>query len=80
MTNEFFTGINPIVYKGVDSTDPLSFRYYNPDEIVLGKRMEDQLRFAVAWWHSFAWEGGDPFGGPTLIDHGIHRITWSVLD
>ena len=55
MTTEFFTGINPIVYKGVDSTDPLSFRYYNPDEIVLGKRMEDQLRFAVAWWHSFAW-------------------------
>ena len=40
---------------------------YNPDEIVLGKRMEDQLRFAVAWWHSFAWEGGDPFGGATFI-------------
>ena len=55
MTAEFFSGINPIVYKGVDSTDPLSFRYYNPDEIVFGKRMEDQLRFAVAWWHSFAW-------------------------
>ena len=43
MTTEFFTGINPIVYKGVDSTDPLSFRYYNPEEIVLGKRMEDQI-------------------------------------
>ena len=67
MTTEFFSGINPIVHKGIDSTDPLSFRYYNPDEIVFGKRMEDQLRFAVAWWHSFAWEGGDPFGGPTFI-------------
>ncbi len=32
----------------------------------MGKRMEDHLRFAVAWWHSFAWEGGDPFGGMTL--------------
>ena len=44
----------------------LSSRLYNPDEVVLGKRMEDHLRFAVAWWHSFAWPGGDPFGGQTF--------------
>ena len=63
---DFFEGIEQIRFEGVNSTNPLAFRHYNPDEIVLGKRMEDHLRFAVAWWHSFAWEGGDPFGGPTF--------------
>ncbi|MCB1332926.1 MAG: xylose isomerase [Roseivivax sp.] len=67
MSTGFFDGIGPIRYEGPDSTNPLAFRHYNPDEVVLGKRMEDHLRFAVAWWHSFAWEGGDPFGGQTLI-------------
>ncbi|SFR16540.1 xylose isomerase [Poseidonocella sedimentorum] len=61
----FFEGIAPLAY-APDAGDDLAFRHYNPDEIVLGKRMEDHLRFAVAWWHSFAWEGGDPFGGRTF--------------
>lgn len=43
-----------------------AFRHYDPDEVVLGKRMEDHLRFAVCYWHSFVWEGGDPFGGQTF--------------
>ncbi|MFD0911867.1 xylose isomerase [Ruegeria arenilitoris] len=67
MTSGFFEGIEKVRYEGVDSRNPLAFRHYDPDEMVLGKRMEDHLRFAVAWWHSFAWEGGDPFGGPTLV-------------
>jgi xylose isomerase len=62
----FFGGIQKIKYEGPDSTNPLAFRFYNPDEIVAGKRMEDHLRFAVAYWHSFAWEGSDPFGGRTF--------------
>jgi xylose isomerase len=66
MTTGFFDGIAPVKYEGPDSTNPLAYRHYNPDEIVLGKRMEDHLRFAVAYWHSFAWEGGDPFGGQTF--------------
>ncbi|WP_171209276.1 MULTISPECIES: xylose isomerase [unclassified Ruegeria] len=66
MTSGFFEGIEKVRYEGLDSKNPLAFRHYNPDEIVMGKRMEDHLRFAVAWWHSFAWEGGDPFGGPTF--------------
>ncbi|MEM9125340.1 MAG: xylose isomerase [Pseudomonadota bacterium] len=66
MTSGFFEGIDKIRYEGKDSDNPLAFRHYNPEEHVLGKRMEDHLRFAVAWWHSFAWEGGDPFGGPTF--------------
>ena len=45
---------------------PLAYRHYNKDEIVMGKRMEDHLRFAVAYWHTFAWPGGDPFGGQTF--------------
>ncbi len=66
MASGFFQEIEKIRYEGEDSKNPLAFRHYNPDEVIMGKRMEDHLRFAVAWWHSFAWEGGDPFGGPTL--------------
>ena len=66
MTHAFFEGFSPIKYEGPDSTNPMAFRHYDPDEVVLGKRLEDHLRFAVAYWHSFAWEGGDPFGGPTF--------------
>ena len=63
---DFFKGIAPIRYEGPDSDNEFAFRHYNPDEVILGKRMEDHLRFAVAYWHSFAWPGGDPFGGQTF--------------
>ena len=63
---DFFAGIPAVKYEGVDSTNEFAFRHYNPDEVVLGKPMKDHLRFAVAWWHSFAWPGGDPFGGQTF--------------
>ncbi|MFO1107443.1 MAG: xylose isomerase [Amaricoccus sp.] len=63
---DFFAGIEPVAFEGPETTNPLGFRYYEPDRIVLGKRMEDQLRFSIAYWHSFAWEGGDPFGGRTF--------------
>jgi len=62
---DFFAGIDPVPFDPSGQTD-LAFRHYDPDEIVLGKRMADHLRFAVAWWHSFAWQGGDPFGGQTF--------------
>ena len=63
---DFFAGIPAIKYEGVDSTNEFAFRHYNPDEVLLGKPMMDHLRFSVAWWHSFAWPGGDPFGGQTF--------------
>ncbi len=66
MTN-FFEGIDPVNFEGADSTNPLSFRHYDADKIVMGKTLKEHLRFAVAYWHSFAWEGGDPFGGQTFI-------------
>ncbi len=67
MTRPFFADIAPVRYEGPDSANPLAYRHYNPDEIVMGKRMEDHLRFAVAYWHTFAWEGQDPFGGQTFV-------------
>ena len=64
---DFFTGIDPIRYEGPETDNDFAFRHYNADEVVLGKPMKDHLRFAIAYWHSFAWEGGDPFGGQTFI-------------
>ncbi|MVA18220.1 xylose isomerase [Agrobacterium vitis] len=66
MSTGFFGEITKIKYEGPDSTNPLAFRHYNPDEVVMGKRMEDHLRFAVAYWHTFVWPGTDPFGGNTF--------------
>ena len=63
---DFFKGIKPVKFKGPKSDKPLSYRHYDKDEMVLGKRMEDHIRPAIAYWHSFAWEGGDPFGGRTF--------------
>lgn len=60
---DFFKGLSQVKYEGANSSNPLAFRHYNKDEIVAGKRMEDHIRPAVAYWHTFAWEGGDPFGG-----------------
>ena len=66
MSTGFFGDIKKIRYEGPDSTNPLAYRFYDKDEMVAGKRMEDHLRFSVAYWHSFAWPGGDPFGGQTF--------------
>ena len=63
---DFFKGIPVITYEGPGSDNDFAFRHYNPDEIVMGKAMKDHLRFAAAYWHSFAWPGGDPFGGQTF--------------
>lgn len=63
---DFFKGISPVKFEGANSTNPLAYRHYNKDELVLGKRMEDHIRPGVAYWHTFAWEGGDPFGGRTF--------------
>jgi len=63
---DFFGDMPRIKFEGPDSTNPLAFHHYDADEIVMGKRMEDHLRFAVAYWHSFAWPGTDPFGSETF--------------
>ncbi|MEI2805844.1 MAG: xylose isomerase [Albidovulum sp.] len=63
---DFFKDIPTIRHEGPESDNDFAFRHYDPDELVMGRRMEDHLRFAVAWWHSFAWPGNDPFGGQTF--------------
>ena len=63
---DFFKDIPAIRYEGPDTENEFAFRHYNPDEIVIGKTLKDHLRFACAYWHSFAWPGGDPFGGQTF--------------
>ena len=68
---DFFKNIPAIRYEGPDSTNEFAFRHYDPNEMVMGKRMEDHLRLSVAYWHSLAWPGGDPFGGETF------RRPWS---
>jgi xylose isomerase len=64
---EFFTDVTEQVpYLGPDSDEPLAFHWYDRDRIVAGRRMEDHLRFAACYWHSFAWDGFDIFGAGTL--------------
>ncbi len=64
---EYFKGIGAVKFEGLDSDNPLSYRWYDENKIVAGKTMKEWLRFAVAYWHSFVGNGGDPFGEPTLI-------------
>ncbi len=67
MGGEFFTDVTgPIEFGGLGSTDPLTYKVYDPDRVVLGRRMEDHLRIAVCLWHSFAWPGSDVFGSGTF--------------
>ena len=62
---EFYKGIGTISYEGKDSDNPLAFKYYNPEQKVMGKTMREHFKFAVAYWHSFCGQGGDPFGPGT---------------
>ena len=64
---EYFANVPKIVYKGKDSTDPFSFRFYNPDEVVGGKTMREQLKFAMSYWHTMCAEGSDMFGVGTAV-------------
>jgi len=64
---KFFGASAPVAYGGKDAKSPLAFRWYDKDRVVRGRRLEDHLRFAVCYWHSFCWPGGDPFGGETFL-------------
>ncbi len=64
---DFFPDVQqPVVYAGVDSTDELSYKIYDPTRMVAGKTMAEQLRIAVCYWHSFNWPGSDIFGAGTF--------------
>ena len=66
MINKNFFETSKASYEGSKSKNPLAFKYYNPDEIVDGKKMSDHLRFSVAFWHTFNYGGSDPFGMNTM--------------
>jgi xylose isomerase len=84
MSSSYFGEISPIRFEGVDSVNPLAYRYYDKDRVVLGKRMEDHLRMAVCYWHTFCSEGSDMFGpgtfgrpwnaGPMDQAHAGHKL------
>ena len=62
---EYFPGIGKIKFEGTESHNPLAFRYYDAERVVLGKPMKEWLKFAMAWWHTLCAEGADQFGGGT---------------
>ncbi len=62
---EYFPQIGKISFEGADSKNPLAFHYYEPERVVLGRKMKDWLKFAMAWWHTLGQASGDPFGGQT---------------
>jgi xylose isomerase len=62
----FFPQISKIPFEGPKSKNPLAFKWYNPTEKVAGKTMADHLRFSVVYWHTMRYQGGDPFGSPTI--------------
>lgn len=66
---EFFKGIGNIKYEGKNAQSPFAFRCYNPDEVIAGKTMREQLRFAMSYWHTMCAEGSDMFGVGTLVKH-----------
>lgn len=62
---EYFPTVGKIPFEGADSKNPLAFHYYDPERVVLGKKMKDWLKFAMAWWHTLGQASGDQFGGQT---------------
>ena len=64
---EYFANVPVIKYEGPKSKNPFAFRYYNPDEMIGGKKMREQLRFALSWWHTMCADGTDMFGRGTFV-------------
>ena len=67
MSETIFSQFPTVKYEGPDSENPLAYRWYDPGKVVLGKPLREHLRFAVAYWHSLAMNGSDPFGAPTIL-------------
>ncbi len=71
---EYFRGISQVKYEGLESDNPLCFRWYDENRVVGGKTLKEHLRFACAYWHSFVNEGSDPFGP------GTHLFEWNTKE
>ena len=68
---QYFSGIEQVKFEGLESDNPMAFRWYDENRLVGGKSMKEHLKFACAYWHSFCNDGSDPFGGPT------HQFPWN---
>ena len=64
-TREFFPEIGRIAFEGTETKNPMAFHYYNPEQVVYGRKMKDWFKFSMAWWHTLCAEGADQFGGGT---------------
>lgn len=64
-TKDYFPQVGTIPFEGPESKNPLAFHYYEPERVVLGRKMKDWLRFSLAWWHSLGPASADQFGGHT---------------
>ena len=73
---DYFKDIAPIRYEGPNTTNPLAYRWYDENRVVLGKTMKEQLRFAVCYWHNFCWNGFDPFSHTGTLE----RPWWTIQD
>ena len=62
---EIFANLPVVTYEGKESTNPYSFKYYDPNRVVMGKTMKEHLPFAMAWWHNLCAAGTDMFGRDT---------------
>ncbi len=78
--SEFFKEIGKIAYEGKESTNPLSFKYYDPEEVVAGKTMREQLKFALSWWHTMSGDGTDMFGVGTADKATIYDLEKYVTE
>jgi xylose isomerase len=69
-----FANVPAIPFEGPTSTNPLAFKFYNKDQVILGRKMRDWCNFSVCFWHTFRGIGSDPFGAATL------ERPWKTLD
>jgi xylose isomerase len=72
-SKEYYPSVAQIKFEGLQSDNPLAFRWYDESRVVAGKTMKEHLRFACAYWHSFCGSGADPFGEPT------HLFPWMEI-
>jgi len=63
---EFYNDISKVKYEGSKSHNPFAFKYYNAEEVILGKKMKEHLKFSMAYWHTMTGQGQDPFGSGTM--------------
>ncbi len=74
---EYFPTVGKIKFEGKESKNPFSFRYYDAEKVVYGRKMKDWFKFSMAYWHTLCAEGSDQFGGPTKIFRGMkEKMHW----